>query len=78
MIFLIPLSEFNDIFDLEHFKKVLSDDVKVVSSLPSTHIRMRPGVENQLPLHASPQLIEKRYLKKVSISLHCLPPFFSS
>ncbi|XP_042444079.1 O-fucosyltransferase 20-like [Zingiber officinale] len=59
-------SEFNDIFDLEHFKKVLSDDVKVVSPLPSTHIRMRPGVENQLPLHASPQLIEKRYLKRLN------------
>ncbi|KAG6474372.1 hypothetical protein ZIOFF_068307 [Zingiber officinale] len=66
LIFLIPHSEFNDIFNLEHFKKVLSDDVKVVSSLPSTHIRMRPVLENQLPLHASPQLIEKRYLKRMN------------
>ncbi|RWV95746.1 hypothetical protein GW17_00041603 [Ensete ventricosum] len=44
-------SEFSDIFDLEHFKRVLADDVKVVSSLPSTHIRTRPVVEKQTPLH---------------------------
>ncbi|URE23944.1 DUF246 domain-containing protein [Musa troglodytarum] len=46
-------SEFSDIFDLEHFKRVLADDVKVVSSLPSTHIRTRPVAEKQTPLHVS-------------------------
>ncbi|CAK9148776.1 unnamed protein product, partial [Ilex paraguariensis] len=31
-------SEFFDIFDLDHFKEVLANDVRVVSSLPSTHL----------------------------------------
>ncbi|KAJ8459127.1 hypothetical protein OPV22_032053 [Ensete ventricosum] len=59
-------SEFSDIFDLEHFKRVLADDVKVVSSLPSTHIRTRPVVEKQTPLHVSPQWIKNRYLKRLN------------
>ncbi|WOL19485.1 hypothetical protein Cni_G28283 [Canna indica] len=59
-------SEFSDIFDLEHFKKVLADDVKIVSSLPSTHIRTRPVEEKQTPLHASPGWIKNRYLKRLN------------
>ncbi|CAL9778769.1 unnamed protein product [Musa acuminata subsp. burmannicoides] len=59
-------SEFSDIFDLEHFKRVLADDVKVVSSLPSTHIRTRPVEEKQTPLHVSPQWIKNRYLKRLN------------
>ncbi|CAL9087198.1 unnamed protein product [Musa acuminata var. zebrina] len=59
-------SEFSDIFDLEHFKRVLADDVKVVSSLPSTHIRTRPVEEKQTPLHVSPQWIKDRYRKRLN------------
>ncbi|XP_015873102.2 O-fucosyltransferase 20 [Ziziphus jujuba] len=59
-------SEFSDIFDLEHFKKVLADDVRIVSSLPSTHIMTRPVEEKRTPLHASPNWIRSRYLKRIN------------
>ncbi|XP_044493847.1 O-fucosyltransferase 20-like [Mangifera indica] len=59
-------SEFSDIFDLEHFKKVLANDVKIVSSLPSTHIMKRPVEEKISPLHVSPQWIRARYLRRLN------------
>lgn len=74
-VFVIPYvecSEFSDIFDLEHFKKVLANDVRIVSSLPSTHIRTRPVEESRTPLHVSPQWIRARYLKRVRISFFLL------
>ncbi|KAJ4840618.1 O-fucosyltransferase 20 [Turnera subulata] len=59
-------SEFSDIFDLQHFKNVLSNDVRIVSSLPSTHIMTRPVEEKRTPLHVSPQWIRSRYLKRLN------------
>jgi len=59
-------SEFADIFDLEHFKSVLADDVRVVSSLPSTHLMTRP-VEGSPPPHATPSWIRSHYLRRVSL-----------
>ncbi|GAV78259.1 O-FucT domain-containing protein [Cephalotus follicularis] len=59
-------SEFSDIFDLENFKRVLAKDVRIVSSLPSTHIMTRPVEEKRTPLHASPQWIRSRYLKRLN------------
>lgn len=59
-------SEFSDIFDLEHFKRVLAHDVRVVSSLPSTHLMSRPVEEKRTPLHVSPRWIRSRYLRRVS------------
>ncbi|XP_074570889.1 O-fucosyltransferase 20-like [Curcuma longa] len=59
-------SEFGDVFDLEHFKRVLADDVKVVSSLPSTHIMTRPVQEKQTPLQVSPDWIRSRYMKRLN------------
>ncbi|KAF8099735.1 hypothetical protein N665_0238s0061 [Sinapis alba] len=59
-------SEFADIFDLEHFKNVLADDVHIVSSLPSTHVMTRPVEEKKTPLHASPQWIRAHYLKRIN------------
>lgn len=59
-------SEFCDIFDLEHFKSVLADDVRIVTSLPSTHLKSRPVEEKNTPLHVSPQWIRARYLRRVS------------
>ncbi|GMN55324.1 hypothetical protein TIFTF001_024445 [Ficus carica] len=59
-------SEFSDIFDLDHFKRVLADDVRVVSSLPSTHIMTRPVEEKRTPLHASPNWIRSRYLRRIN------------
>ncbi|KAI4384677.1 hypothetical protein MLD38_002796 [Melastoma candidum] len=59
-------SEFSDIFDLDHFKKVLAEEVHIVSSLPSTHIMTRPAVERRTPLHVSAEWIRSRYLKRIN------------
>ncbi|KAJ3668900.1 hypothetical protein LUZ60_010850 [Juncus effusus] len=37
-------SEFKDIFDLNHFKEVLKDDIVIVDSIPSAYTRIRPLV----------------------------------
>ncbi|KAL5077981.1 hypothetical protein RYX36_016965 [Vicia faba] len=58
-------SEFGDIFDLEHFKKVLGNDVRVVSALPSTHLMTRL-MERRPPFHATPSWIRSRYLRRLS------------
>ncbi|KAL3516565.1 hypothetical protein ACH5RR_023467 [Cinchona calisaya] len=57
--------EFSDIFDLEHFKKVLENDVRIVSSLPSTHVMTRPLEEKLTPLHATPEWIRSRYSRRI-------------
>lgn len=59
-------SEFSDIFDLDHFKNVLANDVRIVSSLPSTHLMTRAVEEKRTPLHASSEWIRSHYLKKVT------------
>ncbi|KAM7508975.1 hypothetical protein LguiA_019428 [Lonicera macranthoides] len=58
-------SEFSDIFDLDHFKSVLAKDVRIVSSLPSTHLMSRPVEEKRTPLHVSPEWIRARYLRRL-------------
>ncbi|XP_076893476.1 O-fucosyltransferase 20-like [Bidens hawaiensis] len=58
-------SEFSDIFDVEHFKRTLADDVRIVSSLPSNHLMSRPVEEKHTPLHVSPQWIRSRYLRRM-------------
>ncbi|CAH9118240.1 unnamed protein product [Cuscuta europaea] len=58
-------SEFSDIFDLDHFKKVLENDVRVLSSLPSTHVMSRIVEEKHTPLHASPEWIRTHYGRKL-------------
>uniref|UniRef100_A0A3Q7IEF1 O-fucosyltransferase family protein n=1 Tax=Solanum lycopersicum TaxID=4081 RepID=A0A3Q7IEF1_SOLLC len=58
-------SEFSDIFNLDHFKNVLGNDVRIVSSLPSTHVMTRPVEEKRTPLHASPQWIRSHYTRKL-------------
>ncbi|KAJ7525126.1 hypothetical protein O6H91_17G037300 [Diphasiastrum complanatum] len=57
-------SEFSDIFDVDHFKDTLKGDVRILSSLPSTHIMTRPVEEKRTPLHASPQWFRTHYLKR--------------
>ncbi|ERN11641.1 uncharacterized protein At1g04910 isoform X1 [Amborella trichopoda] len=59
-------SEFSDIFDVEHFKKTLECDVRIVSSLPSTHLMTRPVEEKRTPLHVSPSWIRSRYLRRLN------------
>lgn len=70
MIVLVVCSEFADIFDLDHFKSVLGNDVRIVSSLPSTHLMTRPVEEKRTPLHASPEWIRSHYHRKVISSNH--------
>ncbi|KAK9282591.1 hypothetical protein L1049_010808 [Liquidambar formosana] len=59
-------SEFSDIFDMEHFKRELANDVRIVSSLPSTHLMSRPVEEKRTPLHVSPRWIRQRYLSRLN------------
>ncbi|PKU68521.1 Uncharacterized protein MA16_Dca016453 [Dendrobium catenatum] len=65
-LMLILGSEFADIFNLDHFKKVLAKDVRVVSSLPSTHLMTRPVEAKITPLDVSPQWIRSRYLRRLN------------
>lgn len=58
-------SEFGDIFDVEHFRETLRDDVRIVSSVPSTHIMFRPLEEKETPLNASPRWLRAHYRRKV-------------
>eukprot|EP00253_Pinus_taeda_P032044 PITA_32044 len=59
-------SEFSDIFDVKHFKKILKDDVRIVSSLPSTHLMSRPVEEKLTTLNVSPRWIRSRYLRRLN------------
>uniref|UniRef100_A0A1J3FIV1 O-fucosyltransferase family protein n=1 Tax=Noccaea caerulescens TaxID=107243 RepID=A0A1J3FIV1_NOCCA len=57
-------SEFSDIFDLEHFKNVLANDVKIVSLLPASKLMTRPSEDGGMAFNASPQWIRSHYLKR--------------
>ncbi|KZV46494.1 hypothetical protein F511_10599 [Dorcoceras hygrometricum] len=59
-------SEFSDIFDVEHFKKTLQTDVRIVSSLPSTHLIPKQTIENQIPSHVSPMWIRTRFHRQLN------------
>ncbi|KAK9278272.1 hypothetical protein L1049_027837 [Liquidambar formosana] len=59
-------SEFADIFDLKHFKRTLQADVRVVSSLPSTHLISRQTVETRIPFGVSPFWIRARFFKQLN------------
>ncbi|KAK9198209.1 hypothetical protein WN944_013393 [Citrus x changshan-huyou] len=59
-------SEFSDIFNVKHFKRTLQADVRVVSSLPSTHLMSRQSIENQLPYNISPFWIRARFFKQLN------------
>ncbi|PQM33166.1 uncharacterized protein Pyn_16834 [Prunus yedoensis var. nudiflora] len=58
-------SEFSDIFDVGHFKKTLQADVRVVSSLPSTHLMSRQTIENKIPHEVTPQWIHTRFFNQL-------------
>ncbi|XP_037496434.1 O-fucosyltransferase 37 isoform X2 [Jatropha curcas] len=58
-------SEFSDIFDAEHFKRILQADVRIVSSLPSTHLMSRQSIEHQIPSDVSPFWIRARFSRKL-------------
>ncbi|KAI3671421.1 hypothetical protein L1987_87158 [Smallanthus sonchifolius] len=59
-------SEFAEIFDVEHFRKTLKADIRVVSSLPSTHLVSWQSLENQIPYNVPPFWIRARFFKKLN------------
>lgn len=61
---LLILSKFSDIFDVEHFKKTLRADVRVVSSLPFKHFKSK---ETKIPHDISPHWIRSKFLTQVRI-----------
>ena len=42
--FVMLCSDFKDIFDVEHFKKTLEDDIMIVDSLPPAYERFKPYI----------------------------------
>uniref|UniRef100_A0A9I9CEC7 O-fucosyltransferase family protein n=1 Tax=Cucumis melo TaxID=3656 RepID=A0A9I9CEC7_CUCME len=60
---LLILSKFSDIFDVEHFKKTLRADVRVVSSLPFKHFKSK---ETKIPHDVSPHWIRSRFLTQLN------------
>ncbi|KAL6973072.1 hypothetical protein U1Q18_027246 [Sarracenia purpurea var. burkii] len=59
-------SKFADIFDIEHFKKTLQADVRVLTSPPSAHLVSRQIVETRIPRHVPPFWIRARFFKQVA------------
>ncbi|MBA0757205.1 hypothetical protein Gotri_020315 [Gossypium trilobum] len=59
-------SEFPDIFDVEHFKKTLRADVRVVSSLPSSHLVAKQTIVTQIPYGVSPFWIRAKFFKQLN------------
>ncbi|KAF9595378.1 hypothetical protein IFM89_000296 [Coptis chinensis] len=59
-------SEFSDIFDAEHFKRTLQADVRIVSSLPSTHLVPRQSIEGKIPHDVTPQWIHTKFFKQLN------------
>lgn len=58
-------SEFMDIFDAGHFKKVLAGDVKVVASLPAGHAHKKPSEEKHIPFHSEPQWFLENFHRRL-------------
>ncbi|CAI9089546.1 OLC1v1024136C1 [Oldenlandia corymbosa var. corymbosa] len=59
-------SEFSDICDLEHFKEVLVNDVRMLLSLPSTHAMTKRVEEKMTRLYATPPWITSWFHRKVA------------
>ncbi|XVF54653.1 hypothetical protein PTKIN_Ptkin05aG0198600 [Pterospermum kingtungense] len=59
-------SEFSDIYDVEHFKKTLQADVRVVSSLPSTHLMEKQTIVNPIPYNVSTRWIRAKFFKQLN------------
>ncbi|XP_022729664.1 uncharacterized protein At1g04910-like [Durio zibethinus] len=59
-------SEFPDIYDVEHLKKTLQADVRVVSSLPSTHLVAKQTIVTRIPYNVPPLWIRAKFFKQLS------------
>ena len=66
-------SKFSDIFDVEHFKNTLRADVRVVSSLPFKHFKLK---ETKIPHDASPHWIRARFGTQVRSSSNMFAEHF--
>ncbi|XVF08736.1 hypothetical protein REPUB_Repub07fG0028800 [Reevesia pubescens] len=59
-------SEFSDIYDVEHFKKTLRADVRVVSSLPSSYLLGKQTIVTQIPYNVSPLWVRAKFFKQLN------------
>ncbi|GMN56793.1 hypothetical protein TIFTF001_025901 [Ficus carica] len=59
-------SEFSDIFDIEHFKKTLQADIRIVSTIPSTHLFGRQSIQSKFPKDITPQWIYQRFYNQLN------------
>ncbi|KAF5190552.1 O-fucosyltransferase, partial [Thalictrum thalictroides] len=57
---------FSKIFDADHFKGTLQADVRIVSSLPSTHLVPKQSVERKIPHDISLGWISARFFKQLN------------
>eukprot|EP00897_Mesotaenium_endlicherianum_P001234 jgi/Mesen1/1138/ME000123S00308 len=58
-------SEFADVFDVAHFKRTLEDDVRIVTSLPSTHVQKRVFEEKNIPYDSNVTWFIRHLRKKL-------------
>ncbi|OVA03430.1 GDP-fucose protein O-fucosyltransferase [Macleaya cordata] len=58
-------SEFSDIFDDQHFKETLREDVHVLSTLPATHITKRPA-RASIPLHFDEDWVRTHLMEQIN------------
>ncbi|CAN0905932.1 O-fucosyltransferase 37 [Linum grandiflorum] len=58
-------SEFSEVFDIEHFKRILRPDVRIVSSLPSNHLMSRRTIQNQIPHDVSPHWLRTKFSREL-------------
>ncbi|XP_006830094.2 uncharacterized protein At1g04910 isoform X1 [Amborella trichopoda] len=58
-------SEFSDIFDEAHFKRTLRNHVRVVSSLPSNRLRIRPVADQLASSNVDDNWIKAHYLDPI-------------
>ncbi|KAM0947489.1 putative GDP-fucose protein O-fucosyltransferase [Dioscorea sansibarensis] len=61
-------SEFSDIFDVDHFIRILHSDIRIVSRVPQTHKIPRPSstIHSSIPSNLSPLWIRSRFLKQLN------------
>uniref|UniRef100_A0A7N0VFE4 O-fucosyltransferase family protein n=1 Tax=Kalanchoe fedtschenkoi TaxID=63787 RepID=A0A7N0VFE4_KALFE len=60
-------SEFSDIFDVEHFKRTLRPDVRIVASHPYTYLSSHQGKGVELPRHVTtPHWIATKLSKQLN------------
>lgn len=69
----LTCSEFADVFDVAHFKRVLAGDVRVVTALPPRFLRTAKEEWMPMPL-ATPLWLIKHLRKPVSTVWHMTGP----